>query len=157
MFIPLLRISQSAVPSDDSAAKTAAVPSARRGRWAALAALGLTTLAFASDAFAYSGVGNMANNVSGNIQDGVNLLLGAMFTGGLGLSGYSGLRAWEAHKSHGQGQAKWSHSLTLAAVGAGLMALPALAYHFEGTIFHSNTGVQVQTVQMGGPYNGNGG
>jgi hypothetical protein len=111
-------------------------------------------MAFASDAFAYAGVGNMANNASGNIQDIVNLVLGAVFTVGLGFAGYSGLRAWEAHKSHGQGQAKWSHSLTLAAVGAGLMALPALAYHYEGTIFHSNTGVQVQTVQMGGPYNG---
>ncbi len=128
--------------------------SMRRWRWLSLAGTAIVTLAFASDAFAYSGVGNMANNTSGIIQDVVNLVLGGTFVTGLGFGANSGLKAWEAHKQHGQGQARWSHVVTLAAVSAGLMGLPALAYHYEGTIFHSNTGVQVQSIQMGGPYNG---
>lgn len=132
---------------------TATPAVARRRRWLTVIGTAIVTLAFASDAFAYSGVGDMANNVSGVIQDGVNLLLGGTFITGLGFGAHSGLKAWEAHKQHGQGQARWSHVLTLAGVSAALIGLPALAYHYEGTIFHSNTGVQVQSVQMGGPYN----
>lgn len=130
------------------------IPSSRGLRWFSVAGTALITLAFASDAFAYSGVGNMANNASGIIQDVVNLLLGGTFVTGLGFGAHSAMKAWEAHKQHGQGQARWSHVVTLAAVSAGLIGLPALAYHYEGTIFHSNSGVQVQSIQMGGPYNG---
>ncbi|MBU2749755.1 hypothetical protein HER14_01895 [Acidithiobacillus thiooxidans] len=140
--------------SDADAVPVTATPAiSRRRRWLTVIGTAIVTLAFASDAFAYSGVGDMANNVSGVIQDGVNLLLGGTFITGLGFGAHSGLKAWEAHKQHGQGQARWSHVLTLAGVSAALIGLPALAYHYEGTIFHSNTGVQVQSVQMGGPYN----
>lgn len=127
--------------------------SRRRHLWLTVAGTAIVTFAFASDAFAYSGVGNMANNVSGVIQDGVNLLLGATFITGLGFGAHSAHKAWDAHKQHGQGQARWSHVLTLAGVSAALIGLPALAYHYEGTIFHSNIGAQVQSIQMGGPYN----
>ncbi len=148
-----------AVPAEATAAELAdapvtsgSTPSTRRRRWIFVAGTAIMALAVASDAFAYSGVGNMANNTSGIIQSVVNLVLGGTFVTGLGFGANSGLKAWVAHKQHGQGQARWSHVATLAAVSAGLMGLPALAYHYEGTIFHSNTGVQVQQIQMGGPY-----
>ena len=114
---------------------------------------GLMALAVAGDAWALGGnVGTMANNASSVLQDVVNLVLGSTFVGGLGFGGSSMLKAWEAHKQHGQGNAKWSHVATHAMVAAGLMGLPALAYHYEGTVFHNTTGAQVQQIQMGGPY-----
>ena len=114
---------------------------------------GLMALAVTGDAWALGGnVRTMANNASSVLQDIVNLVLGGTFVGGLGFGGSSMLKAWEAHKQHGQGNAKWSHVATHAMVAAGLMGLPALAYHYEGTVFHNTTGAQVQQIQMGGPY-----
>ncbi|MBU2720920.1 hypothetical protein HF563_16480 [Acidithiobacillus ferridurans] len=114
---------------------------------------GLMALAVAGDAWALGGnVGTMANNASSVLQDILNLVLGGTFVGGLGFGGSSMLKAWEAHKQHGQGNAKWSHVATHAMVAAGLMGLPALTYHYEGTVFHNTTGAQVQQIQMGGPY-----
>lgn len=150
---PVQSVTEIHPDASDAVLVTASTAVSRRRRWLTVIGTALVTFAFASDAFAYSGVGNMANNVSGDIQDGVNLLLGTTFFTGLGFGAYSAHKAWEAHKQHGQGQARWSHVVTLAGVSAALIGLPALAYHYEGTIFHSNTGVQVQSVQMGGPYN----
>ena len=150
---PIQTLTETHPDTSDAVPVTASTAVSRRRRWLTVIGTAIVTLAFASDAFAYSGVGDMANNVSGVIQDGVNLLLGGTFITGLGFGAHSGLKAWEAHKQHGQGQARWSHVLTLAGVSAALIGLPALAYHYEGTIFHSNIGAQVQSIQMGGPYN----
>lgn len=149
---PTVPAEAAAAESADALVASGSTPSTRRRRWLCVAGTAIVALAVASDAFAYSGVGNMANNTSGIIQDVVNLVLGGTFVTGLGFGANSGLTAWAAHKQHGQGQARWSHVATLAGVSAALMGLPALAYHYEGTIFHSNTGVQVQQIQMGGPY-----
>ena len=108
----------------------------------AAAVMVFSDLAFAQAA---GGLGTVATNISGTFNAIGQVLLGGMFLGGLGVGGSGLMKLKQAAETQGQ-QVKYSDGMWRVAVGAGLIAVPAVLTTLNTTFFGSpNAG----TAQVG--------
>ena len=107
---------------------------------AALAVLTLAATAIATEASAAdtTGIGGVANNVSGNLQSVGNLLLGGSVLGGVGFAAAGLLKVKKAADS--DGREPYGPGLWRLGVGGALVGLPTLTAAMKGTLFASDTG-----------------
>lgn len=93
------------------------------------------------------GIGTVANNVSNTFNALGQVILGGMFLGGVAVGGAGLMKLKQAAETQGQ-QVKYSDGMWRVAVGAGLIAIPAVLTTLNTTFFGSpNAGTaQVGTI-----------
>lgn len=93
------------------------------------------------------GIGTVANNVSNTFNAVGQVILGGMFLGGVAVGGSGLMKLKQAAETQGQ-QVKYSDGMWRVAVGAGLIAIPAVLTTLNTTFFGSpNAGTaQVGTI-----------
>jgi len=93
------------------------------------------------------GIGTVATNVSNTFTAIGQVLLGGMFLGGVAVGGAGLMKLKQAAETQGQ-QVKYSDGMWRVAVGAGLIAIPAVLTTLNTTFFGSpNAGTaQVGTI-----------
>lgn len=79
------------------------------------------------------GVGWMACNISRSLSGVGDLFLGGCFLGGMGFSGMGIMKLKQASEDGGR-QVKYSEGVWRLGVGAGLIALPTVAYATRQTL-----------------------
>lgn len=85
------------------------------------------------------GIGDVANNIQGELQGVGNLFVAGAFLGGIALSGAGLLKLKAAADTQGQ-QVKYGEGLWRLGVGAGLVALPAVTGIGKDTVFGTGGG-----------------
>jgi len=125
----------------------------RPARTLTLAGLALPVMLAAVPAFgqvASGGIGQVAQNVSATFNNIGQVILGGMFLAGVGVGGAGLLKLKQAAETQGQ-QVKYSDGMWRVAVGAGLIAIPAVLTTLNTTFFGSpNAGTaQVGTLNVG--------
>lgn len=88
---------------------------------------------------AAGGIGDAARRVADTFNNIGTVLLGAMFLGGVGLTGSGLMKLKEASENHGHGQAKYGDAIWRLAAGVGLAGVPSVIAITGTTLFGSST------------------